>query len=341
MAVDTAPTTFLDLYTDLQNRIRQETGVTATRDIAKRMVNLSLLNMHIGNGEKFPWAERNAVLRTRTNYTVGTITISKGDTGPVGDAACLWDTADVFSVTNVRAGGKIVFNGQQEVYEVSGSVTATTLVLTDSYAGEDLAAGSSYEYFEDEYALASDFLRPIDAQQFSDSIPIEIIGRTDFRRWFPSNKNPNRPLMGTIIDKAPSGDTTLRRLIRLAPPPDGEYRIPYSYVTSNLVVNAAGTAQTAFSADTDEPIVPLRYRHAITLHALANMYRDRKDDARSQEVRGEYAEFLSRVMADNDIGSSKPRLRPQVHQYRMRAKRPWRGAGSRYDTDGRFDRMEF
>ena len=50
-------TTFADLYTALSNRVRIQTAVTATENQAKAMINTALYDMHIGNGEKFPWAE--------------------------------------------------------------------------------------------------------------------------------------------------------------------------------------------------------------------------------------------------------------------------------------------
>ena len=95
------------------------------------------------------------------------------------------------------------------------------------------------------------------------------------------------------------------------------------------------------SADTDEPIVPLRYRQALVLHALYHYYRDRKDDTRSGEAKGEYTDFMLRILMDTEIGESRPNIAPRVSQYRSRARRPWSGSGSRrFDIGNRFDRME-
>ncbi|GAG28422.1 unnamed protein product, partial [marine sediment metagenome] len=73
-------TTFLDLYTDLQNRAREQTGITATETQAKRYINIALHDMHLGQGEKYPWAERNGVIITQAQYTTGTIAVNKGGT---------------------------------------------------------------------------------------------------------------------------------------------------------------------------------------------------------------------------------------------------------------------
>jgi hypothetical protein len=118
--------------------------------------------------------------------------------------------------------------------------------------------------------------------------------------------------------------------------------IPYSYITSNLVVTNSGTEQSGFVNDDDEPIVPLQYRHAIPLHALQTWYRDKKDDARSQEVKAEYVDVINRIVADYEIGAVRTRIVPMVAPYQARARSPWRGhgGGRRFDTNGWFDRFE-
>ena len=92
--------TFSDLYLDLQNRVRVTTGSTATENQAKRYINVALHDMHLGFGEKFWWAERTGVLRTKVAYTTGTITIAKGSTTVTGSGT-LWNTADDFSINNM------------------------------------------------------------------------------------------------------------------------------------------------------------------------------------------------------------------------------------------------
>ena len=153
-------------------------------------------------------------------------------------------------------------------------------------------SGATYTYYEDEYDLASDFLRPVDMQRFSLEMAVDLISRTEFRRRYPVNSTLGRPSVATILDFAPSGNTTPIRRVKFAPPPNEFLQIPYTYVTSNLAVSSAGAAQANLSADADEPIVPLRYRHAIVLHALASLYRDKKDDTRSQEAKAEYVDGM-------------------------------------------------
>ena len=338
MGTATQLTDFSDLYTDLENRVREQTGVSATENQAKRYINIALHDMHIGRAENLPWCERSNVLLTQPQYTTGTITTTKGSTAITGDST-LWDTTNDFGTNNMQVGGKITVAGSLDVYEIGAVGSDTTATLTGKFVGSDVTAGT-YAYFEDEYALASDFLRPIDQQHFADSIPIDLISRTDFRRNYPRNGVPGHPKIGTIVDKNFGADTTPVRKIRFAPPPSEAFNIPYSYATSNLAVDASGDEKTQLVSDDDEPIVPLRYRHVIVFGALLHWYRDKKNDQRSKEVKAEYEQILARISNDVEIGGRHASIRPQRGSYVRRAKRPWSSGSGRFDIDGKFDRME-
>jgi len=321
MAATTQYTDFSDLYTGLQNAVRVTTGVTATENQSKRMINIALQDMHLGFDYRVPWAERNAVLVTQPEYNTGTLSVSQGGTTLTGSSTA-WNTNNAFSRANMRVGGKIQINGGTEVYEISAVASDTSATISSMFTQSDVSGGT-YLYYEDEYSLASDFLRPIDMRQFSSPMDIELIGRTEFRRRYPRNYTTGKPQIATLVDKAPSGNTTLRRLVKIYKPSDVAYSIPYSYVTANLVTASDGTAQTSFSADADEPIVPLRYRHAILLHALYNWYRDKKNDTRSQEVKNEYIDVMNRTVSDTEIGASRPSIRPRISHYIRKARRPY------------------
>jgi hypothetical protein len=338
MGTATQLTDFSDLYTDLQNRVREQTGVTATEDQAKRYINIALHDMHVGRAENFPWAERSAMLITQPRYTTGTFSVNKGSVSAVCDGS-LWDTANDFGNNNMRVGGKVTVAGSLDVYEIASVTTDATCTFSSKFVSADVT-DVSYAYFEDEYVLADDFLRPIDQQYFSDATPIDLISRTDFRRNYPVNGVPGHPKVGTITDRGFDSDTTPVRKIRFAPPPDAAYNIPYSYATSNLAVASDGTEKVQLVSDSDEPIVPLRYRHVIVFNALYHWYRDKKNDQRSQEAKGEYEQLLARISDDTEIGGRHASIRVRRGAYVLRAKRPWSRGSSRYDDGGKFDRME-
>jgi hypothetical protein len=131
----------------------------------------------------------------------------------------------------MRAGGKIVIAGSPVPYTISSVSSDTTAVLTDKFA-EATASATTYVYFEDEYDLAADFLRPVDLQQFSDQMSIDLIPRSEFRRRYPTNTIPGRPSVACVLDIAPSGNTTPIRRVRFAPPPNDFLVIPYAYITA-------------------------------------------------------------------------------------------------------------
>lgn len=338
MSTTTQPTTFTDLVTDLMNRVREQTGVTATTNIAKRLIQTAHMDMYVGNGEKFSWAERRAKLITHAEYTTGTLTATIGSETLTG-ASTAWNTNNSHGQANMRAGGKITIAGSDEVYQITAVAGDTSATMSPNYIG-DTDSGLEYRYFEDEYALASDFLKPVDVQNFDDDGSIRLVGRSDFRRWFPRNRIAStRIRCAVVVDHPFSGSTTPVRKIRFGPPPSNTQVVPYSYVTSNIVVSSAGSEQSAFSADSDEPTMPLMYRHAIVYHALEAWYRDRKDDSRAGDARAHYLDLLQRMIGDQDIGGQRLRFRFSRSHYDSRARRPYAGSG-RYDLNGRFARFE-
>lgn len=338
MSASTQPQTFADLYTSLLNKTRNDTSAGSTLNQAKGAICTALYDMHLGYGEKFQWCERSAQLLTQAQYSTGTVSISQGSNSLAG-VSSLWNTNNAFSAKAMRAGGKIVINGTPEIYEISAVGTDTAATLTSKYVGSDVSAGG-YVYFEDEYALATDFLRPLDIESFSGPFSIDLIGRREFRQRYPRNNNPGRPRVATLLDKAPIGNATPVRHVAFHQPPDQAYLIPYSYVTSNLAVTAAGAAQANLVNDTDEPIVPIGYRHGIVLHALYNWYRDKKGDPRSQETKAEWTDFMLRVTSDLEIGHSRPQFRPRVGPYTAAARRPYRGGrAGRHTLGSSFDEM--
>lgn len=333
MSTTQQPTTFLDLITELLNAVRESTTVTATSDIAKRYINRSLHDMHIDSD--FPWAIRRDTLLTHPTYTTGTVDITQGESTVTGTGT-RWSDANAFAQANARASGKITINGT-DVYGIVSVSSLTVLSLASLFVAATVD-DSTYTYYEDEYALASDFWQPVDKRQFTDALAIELIGPREFYRRYPRNSTLGTPKVATLIELGPSGSVTPRPRIILHPVPSSAMLIPYRYLTSNLAVSSTGVAAANLSADADEPIVPLRYRHAIVLHALAFWYRDRKDDTRSKEAKAEYSDLIRRIRQDTMPTDDRPRLVPNLSRYRpisRRARRP------RYDTNNAFDRLEY
>lgn len=338
MSTAVQPKTFSDLYTLLLTRLRENQTNTATVGQAKGAINVALQDMHIGFGEKFPWAERKARLTTQPVYNTGTVSISQGSTTLTGVGSA-WATSNAFSVNNVRDTGKLIINGTLPIYEIESVDSDTLITLTSPYVGEDVSAGT-YQYFEDEYDLHADFLRPMSWESFDIAQDIAIIDRQRFRRNYVRANTTGKPVVACIVDRASVGNTLPVRRAMFWKPPDAAYSIPYAFVTNKLATSTTGTAQEELIEDTDEPIVPRPYRFAIVLHALYHWYRDRKDDSRSGEARGEYTDLILRIAGDTQIGESRPVLQAAMGGYRSRARSPYRpGSRGRYTLGSRFDDM--
>lgn len=339
MSSTTIVTTWADLYTALLNDVRTETTVTATLDKAKRYIDEAHQWIYVAHGEKFHWAEKRAYIVTQPEYTTGTVTAAVGS-GILTGSSTAWNTANTYGINNVRVGGKLVISGEDEVYTVTAVATDTSLLFTPNYIGT-AGSGLSYRYFEDEYALESDFAKPIDAQTFDDNRKIRFVGRTRFRELYPRNRITCTTInVATWQDHPESSNTTPIRKVRFGPAPSNRQAIPYSYVTKNIVVDASGTRKASFTATTDEPIMPLRYRPIIVMGAKMHWYRDQKDDQRSLQCQQMYQQMLDSIVGDQDIGAQRMRIRPARMMYEQRARNPYRRGSRAYDVNGRFDRFE-
>lgn len=337
----TNPQTFQDLYMDLLNRVRASTNVNSTLEQAKRYINTSCHDMALGHDYKMPWLERQATLVTHAPYSDGTVGIAVGGTALVGTGT-LWATDNNYGQDNMRSTGRVVIDGGANIYRISSVTDDTNAVLQDQYVASSAASGATYTYFEDEYALANDFLRPLDFQFFSVPMEIQLIPRNEFRRRIPRPNTPGRPKVATIVDAGfRDANTTPTKYVKFYPYPDGHYLIPYSYITKNIGVHFEGDEVNIMTEDDDEPLIPVRYRHLIVLGALTHWYRDKRDDARSQETQALYVDGVTRMLNDLDIASpTQARLQPNMDSYTRYAKRPYSPRGSRYlDMNNHFDYM--
>jgi hypothetical protein len=296
--------------------------------------------MTLGFDYKMPWLERKAFLQTFAPYTTGTVAATQGSTTLTGTST-LWNTNNAWSIKNARKGGHFVIDGGSDIYDVVTVTSDTAITITPAFNATTVTT-ATYIYFEDTFALASDFLRPIDHQTFSPAMDIALIGRNELRKRYPRRNISGRPTVSAMFDDAFNATVTPVRKLILYPYPDTNYVIPYAYITSNIAVDSSGVGLANMSATTDEPNLPLRYRHALVFHALYHWYRDKKDDARSQEAKAEYTDIMLRIAGDQEIGApTRAQIQPRMGSYHGAAARPYGRRGSRsISTNNRFDRFE-
>lgn len=346
MSDTTQFTTFSDLYNGLLKAIRSDRSNSETIEQAKRYINTALADIHLGFAEKVPWALRDYSFSTTTTFT---------------------DTVTVVGATTTEAPNNVDYkqytlsntdsNGYTAGHKIAVTTTSTdTSTGLEGYIRDTVAAASPINVniyqiglavddvvrvYQDEIEMPNDFMRLAGNLIKIGSRDIPVIGRVEFRHRFAGDYSVNRPQFASVIDTTDVISGLDNRKLRLFPIPNAVERAHVTYVTKLLVTAADGTWQEEFSADTDEPIVPRRYRHAIFYHALSNWYRDRKDDVRSQEAKAEYVEIMNRITNDTEAGQSTMSLRPNRRPYRRKSNRPYssgRSGSRRYDF-GRFDEL--
>jgi len=334
---------FVDLYNGLLNIMRQDTSQSATVIQAKRYINVALQDMHLGTESRFPtpWADRRGSIRTHPHYNTGTVAVTQGSTTITGSST-LWNTANPWSENNMRANlGKVTLAGSPEVYDITAVASDISATIAERSIDE-IASNSAYDYFEDEYLLASDFGNLLSATSFDTGQEIDLLDRTLFDALFPRNRVPAKPKHATLVTLGPTSGTDIRPSVIFAPPPDESYIYKYRYTTNHLAISSSGTTATDLSADTDQPIVPLKYRHAIIAHAAFHWYIHKKNDSRMNVMQREYTDIMLRIQADVGVASRRARLQPQLGSYRSAASRPYsnRSRGLKFDMNGEFDRLE-
>ena len=293
MATSDSPATLTEMQTAFFEGLKEPTGNTALNTIATRYLNTA---SHLIHQEGWPWAERRAVLRTHPGYNTGTVDVALATRTTVTGTSTLWTTAVTGeSFNNARVGGKLTLAGGTDVYTVSAVGAATTITLADGYAGTAALTTATYQYYEDEYALETDFDRPKDMRFFTEDRMIRLVSSRDFYLDYARNSRRTRPRVATLILLAPSGNATFNPRVLLGPAPDLTYRLPYRYYTTNLAVSSAGVAARNLSATTDEPIIPHKYRVGLVRKAMELWARDRKDAPRAHLYRGEADAIYERL----------------------------------------------
>lgn len=341
MAAGDAPSTLAELRTDLLEGMKDVTAATAVNTIANRYLNKALQDIH---QERWSWAERRSTIRTVEPYTTGTVTIaitSLTTRLAVTGTDTAWATSNTFSVANAVAGYKMTLGGAVMPHLVGtvGGAVSITLDTTTPYMGDDTLTDASYALYQDEYAVSADFDDVIDARFFDEDRKIELVGAKKFLTLYPRNTVRGTPKFATLIELGPSSSVALRKRVLFGPAPDAAYIVPYRYYTTYLAVSATGTLAAGLSSDTDEPIIPMRFRQSIVYKAQELWYSDRRDDSRSQEARGRYETLMLRARAAKGPTDDRPRIVSPAARYLRRARFPYTQVPPRF-SGTKFDQME-
>lgn len=343
MAAGDAPATLSELRTDFLQKAKEVTGVSGINTIVDRFLNQANHDIHL---ERWPWAERRATLRTVAPYTTGTVDVAITDLTArraVTGTSTAWNTANSFGDTNAQVGMKMTLGATGVVHLVSavGSDTAITLESGTPYMGDAALDDSGYALYQDEYSVPSDFDDVVDVRFFDEDRKIRLVGPQEFYLRYPRNSVRQAPALATLIELGPSGSVALRRRVVFGPAPDKAYIIPYRYYTTNLAVSSAGALAANLSSDSDQPIIPLRWRQGLVYKALQLWHLSRQKNSEMATFwGGEYTTLMLRARSAHGPADDRPVIRPKVTPYLAQARHPWARMGARrYSTDQRFDQL--
>ena len=139
-------------------------------------------------------------------------------------------------------------------YEVATRESSTVLTLSrNSNPGEDVAAGTSYTLFRNQYPLPTDFLALGDIINRTNKIPLQYIAPNEWQQKTAISMGPQQPFCYTIMGSRNYVNTMT---LFLWPPPgsaytlDGVYQrrmrpvLVQGYTTGTVTASAASTTVT-------------------------------------------------------------------------------------------------
>lgn len=200
----------------------------------------------------------------------------------------------------------IRFDGTADVFRVSTHAVGTDAVTLDSvYTG---ATGTAtWEAWQTDYTLASDVLSligPLRCNRLS-SGEITYMSETDFQRLHPmKDLNDGVPEHFTFV-----GERTIRFSSGGGDTSTDFIRVDYSYTDMPSALTDSGS---------EEPLVPLQYRHILADWGTAQLLADKDDDrapfyvqAAQRGIAAMAKEHRRRMgRSSRDFGRIKPRTPP-------------------------------
>jgi len=198
----------------------------------------------------------------------------KATPGVLSIAAAVTETASSISGTTwtmqssiaaSQAGKKIILDSQGFPYRITAHTAGTAIITTDAAYTEATTTGA-VTIFQDEYALASDCIKPWYAWFRNRTEIIDVArGSSAFGR-FPDTTVAGSYALGVIHEAADI------LTVRLTPWLTTAATIDYAYTVRPSVLTWDGVVGT------DTPAIPIEDRYVISDRALYYLMADKHDD---------------------------------------------------------------
>ena len=260
-----------DNYANIKTEVVSKIGITD--DDVKTVVEQALNDIlqEICQASNFSWLYGSSSFITSAPYEIGTAGVMEGNATVTG-AGTTW--------TSSMVGRK--FLCANATYIISAVASASELTLSTVFAGSTNAA-APYKIYQDEYSLSSDVEDVLSMRQENNPQKIKKVGVEVMDYYYPQRTSFGYPEVYSIIGY----DTSGCMKVCVYPIPNQARNIYYRYKKR----------VTEMSADSDIPIVPLRYRWVLSKGALYTVakYLDMPDIGKDYER--EYRQGIAQIVA--------------------------------------------
>lgn len=262
-----AYTNYGTLQTDVENKIGISDDDVTT--VIKQALNDIL--QEVCQAHNFSWLYGESSFITVAPYKTGTVTVAEGSTTVTGSGT---------TFTSGMVGRKL--RCEDATYIISAYVSATEVTLSTDYAGAG-GSGVAYKIYQNEYSLASDVEDVLSMRQENNPYRLQKKGLSFLDKYYPQRNSFGYPSVYAIEGYDSSGYMN----VEVYPVPNQARNIYYRYKKR----------VTEMSADSDTPIVPLRYRWVLAKGALYTVakYLDQPDIG--QDFEREYRQGIAQIIS--------------------------------------------
>lgn len=258
-----------DIINDALFRAGEPTDGTSDFDsVALIYLNRAYRAMWMGGTEFDPtlhedwwWLHTEASLILNPSITTGTVSVTNNDT------AITFSSAPAASV----AGYHFKTNAHADVFKISAHTAGNTAATLDSVYTGDTAGTANYRLMQLEYSLASDCLKVISPMRVYQDSRYDVTGQDlrEMEREWPLNLiEAGAPERFGMVN-----ETTVR-FNRYGSSEGDLIRVDYDYMRRPDALTDSGS---------EEPLVPLTYRHVLADMTLYFLMMD-KDDTRAAPI---------------------------------------------------------
>lgn len=261
-------------FSDLQNRVAQETGMDLTADSAIVSAWINGAYQHISGLYNWPWLIKTGTIQTVADITTGTVSVSAGAT------ALTFSSGPAVSVANDYW---IQFTTSADWYPISAHTAASTsATISVPYVGTS-SYNSTYVLRKIFYSFPSDLDRIDEIRQAITKQKLEYIDYRTFHRYIADPTASYTPIYYSMIGL----DSLNAWRIGLYPTPNAVINLQLLYYQKI----------TELSASTDLPLIPNKWHNVLVWGALAMYGHDFIDDTRVKTAMARYEEGVSEMTA--------------------------------------------